>query len=345
MLSNSSQLLLRNSEYIQGHKVLILNYEADSLGVDLLAHAQSVTALAFDFNHHLALSSRKNPKLNCYFGHQLPSELQAEKFDSVIVYFPKAKPLAPYLFHLAATHLALEGQLLIVGDNKGGIKSVNKLIQACFSPPVKRDNARHCLFYQCELVSSVAAIKLEDWVSRYTLATPQGKIDICNLVGVFSEKHLDLGTELLLSHLPTLKGRVLDFGCGAGVIAAALLKADPKLEIECIDINAMALAACELTLKANQMHAKVYPSDGLAQVKGLFDGIISNPPFHDGLESTTNIATDFVKKSFQSLNKNGVWQIVANRHLPYSDSIEAVFGKFTVPAENNKFKLYACHKK
>ncbi|MBB1268884.1 methyltransferase [Shewanella sp. SR44-3] len=345
MLSNSSQVILRNSDYFQHQNVLILNYEADTLGLSLLAHAKSVTALALDFNHHLQLSEKHNPNLACFFGHTLPSSFAGKTFDCVIIYFPKAKTLAPYLFEIAANHLAIDGQLVIVGDNKGGIKSVAKLTPECFSAPVKRDNARHCLLYTCQLEQQARGFKLENWLSRYSLSTPQGEISICNLVGVFSEKRLDLGTELLLSHLPKLNGRVLDFGCGAGVITVALLKAMPELKLECIDINAMALASCELTLQANHMQAKVYPSDGLAQVTGTFDAIISNPPFHDGLTSTTDIATQFVTMSAINLKSNGIFQIVANRHLPYADTIAQAFGAFDVPAENNKFKLYACHKK
>jgi 16S rRNA (guanine1207-N2)-methyltransferase len=133
---------------------------------------------------------------------------------------------------------------------------------------------------------------------------------------------------------------VLDFGCGAGVITAALLKAQPSLSLECVDINAMALASCELTLAANGMTAKVYPSDGLTQTTGKFNGIISNPPFHDGLASTTSIAQNFVTDSAKQLQHNGIWQIVANRHLPYSDIIAAEFGQLKVVADNNKYKLY-----
>jgi 16S rRNA (guanine1207-N2)-methyltransferase len=345
VLSNSSQVILRNSDYFQHQDVLILNYEADTLALNLLGHAKSVTALALDFNHHLQLAAKEQPQLACFFGHTLPSTFTGKTFDSVIVFFPKAKSLAPYLFELAANHLNIDGQLMIVGDNKGGIKSVAKLIPDCFSAPVKRDNARHCLLYTCLLERQGRDFKLENWLSQYSLSTPQGEIIICNLVGVFSEKHLDLGTELLLSHLPKLEGRVLDFGCGAGVITVALLKAMPKLELECIDINAMALASCELTLQANQLQAKVYPSDGLTQVTGAFDAIISNPPFHDGLTSTTDIATQFVAMSEKQLKSKGIWQIVANRHLPYASTIAQVFGDFDVPAENNKFKLYACRKK
>ncbi|MGL6011367.1 MAG: methyltransferase, partial [Shewanella oncorhynchi] len=205
---------------------------------------------------------------------------------------------------------------------------------------IKLDNARHCLLFGSNLEGCAPAMKLSDWVSQYQLTTPQGEISICNLVGVFSEKRLDLGTELLLSHLPTLSGRVLDFGCGAGVITAALLKAQPSLSLECVDINAMALASCELTLAANGMTAKVYPSDGLAQTTGKFNGIISNPPFHDGLASTTSIAQNFVTDSAKQLQHNGIWQIVANRHLPYSDIIAAEFGQLKVVADNNKYKLY-----
>jgi 16S rRNA (guanine1207-N2)-methyltransferase len=345
VLSNSSQVILRNSDLFQHQNVLILNYEADTLGLSLLAHAKSVTALALDFNHHLQLSAKEHSNLTCFFGHKLPNAFEGTNFDSVIVFFPKAKSLAPYLFELAANHLNIDGQLIIVGDNKGGIKSVAKLLPDCFSAPVKRDNARHCLLYSCQLERQGRDFKLENWLSQYSLDTPQGEISICNLVGVFSEKHLDLGTELLLSHLPKLNGRVLDFGCGAGVITVALLKAMPELTLECVDINAMALASCELTLQANQLQAKVYPSDGLLHVTGTFDGIISNPPFHDGLTSTTDIATQFVTMSEKQLKPNGIWQIVANRHLPYASTIAQVFGAFEVPAENNKFKLYACHKK
>ncbi|WP_350432498.1 class I SAM-dependent methyltransferase [Shewanella sp. H8] len=341
MLTNPSQALIRNSNYFAQHNVLVLNYEADTFAHQCLEFADNVTALALDFNHHLTLSPNANDKLQCYFGHQLPESLAETKFDSVIIYFPKAKPLMGYLLQLAAQHLRIDGQLIIVGENKGGVKSIDKLTPNYYSPPIKQDNARHCLVYVCYLTQAAPALLISDWVSQYALVTPQGTLQICNMVGVFSEKRLDQGTELLLSHLPdNLHGRVLDFGCGAGVITAALLKVNPTLNMECIDINAMALISCELTLAANNMHAKVYPSDGFNQISGKFDGIISNPPFHDGLISTTDIATQFVQQSATHLTSKGLWLIVANRHLPYSDTIATHFGKVNTLAKNNKYKLY-----
>ncbi|MCE9679283.1 methyltransferase [Shewanella sp. AS1] len=342
MLSTPSQLLLRNSELFSDKNVLLLNFESDLFAKELLNFAKRVTALALDFNHYQQLSSHQTEKLESYFGHQLPEEVQLKPaFDCAIIYYPKSKSLAPYLIQLAANQLAPGGELFIVGENKGGIRSVAKQLPSYFGPASKLDNARHCLLFASEMLEQPPKMNLQDWVKRYPLATPQGELTIFNLVGVFSEKKLDNGTQLLLEHLPQLHGRVLDFGCGAGIISVALLKAQPTLKMECVDINAMALASCQLTLAANGMQAKVYPSDGLHQTSGSFDAIISNPPFHDGLSSTTDIATQFVRDSAERLIQNGTWQIVANRHLPYSETIAQYFKTVNIAAENNKYKIYS----
>ncbi|MCK8044909.1 class I SAM-dependent methyltransferase [Shewanella sp. 1CM18E] len=338
MLTNASQVLLRNSELVKDQSVLVINYESDHLPKELLNTASSVCGLALDYHHHLMMLPYAAKNLTLHFGHQLPND---DSFDTVIVYFPKAKALAPYLFNLAAKHLKSQGQLIVVGENKGGIKSLPKQLPSYFDKPFKADNARHCVVFLSELNAAAPKLTLTDWQSKYQLDTPQGQITICNLVGVFSEKKLDEGTQLLLENLPKMRGKVLDFGCGAGVIAAALLKVQPELKIDCVDINAMALASCELTLAANGFSAKVFASDGLTQTNNRYDGIISNPPFHDGLASTTNIATTFVKDSAKNLQSGGLFHIVANRHLPYSDTIAEYFGSVNVAAENNKYKIYS----
>ncbi|BDM65768.1 ribosomal RNA small subunit methyltransferase C [Shewanella sp. NFH-SH190041] len=341
MLTNPSQVIIRNSHLLENQSVLLLNHERDHLALELLQNGAKVTSLALDYHHYLAVAPLQNRGLNCYFGHQLP---EAMTFDTVVIYFPKAKSLAPYLFDLAANSLKPGGQLLVAGENKGGIKSLPKLLPDYFSYCNKVDNARHCLLYAAQYEGGAPKLDIQQWLKQYTLTTPQGALTICNLVGVFSEKQLDQGTALLLEHLPQLQGRVLDFGCGAGVIAAALLKAQPELILDCVDINAMALASCQLTLAANGMQANVYPSDGLAQTKGEFQAIISNPPFHDGLDATTDIALSFVRDSAIKLSSGGIWQIVANRHLPYADTIATHFGQVNVTAENNKYKVYQQHK-
>ncbi len=337
MLTNPSEIICRNITFFHGKKVLLLNNEADHVANELKQVADKVTTLALDYNHYTVMNQNQCDKVDCYFGHNLP---KAEQFDCVVVYYPKAKSLAGYLFHLAATYLSKGGELFIVGENKGGVKSAPKQLPDFYSSASKIDNARHCLLYIAELIDTAPDIQIKDWMTEYELSTPQGIVKICNVAGVFSQKQLDKGTELLLENLAEVKGRVLDFGCGAGVISVALLKRQPELQLDCVDINAMALISCELTLMANGVSANVYASDIFSAIEGKFDAVVSNPPFHDGLQASTEIAKRFVKDSAASLKKGGVFQIVANRHLPYSDVIEQSFGSVNTSAENNKYKIY-----
>ena len=69
MLTNPSQVIIRNQDSLNQHKVLVLNHEADLLPKALLDVAASVDALALDYHHYLHLAPHANSKLRCYFGH------------------------------------------------------------------------------------------------------------------------------------------------------------------------------------------------------------------------------------------------------------------------------------
>lgn len=198
LLTAPSELLIRNQHLFQDKHTLILNHEADQCAAQLSSICASVTALALDFNHHQTLTAA-NVNVTAEFGHQLSDS--TAKFDTVVIYFPKAKPLLQYLLTLAAYHLRPDGELIVVGENKGGIRSFNKLKSTFFTQPIKLDNARHCLLFSAICHSHPTHIDINTFVSRYPLALGERSITICNMVGVFSEKQLDQGTELLLQHL------------------------------------------------------------------------------------------------------------------------------------------------
>ena len=45
----------------------------------------------------------------------------------------------------------------------------------------------------------------------------------------------------------TLSGKVLDFGCGAGVIGSVMALLNPDIELEMCDISALAVASSKAT--------------------------------------------------------------------------------------------------
>ena len=99
--------------------------------------------------------------------------------------------------------------------------------------------------------------------------------------GVFSRGEVDEGSALLLDSLPALAGRVLDLGCGAGVIGVSVGKAYP-VELVQSDVNERALALTRENLKRNGVAGTVVESDGFAALEGLFDTILTNPPIRAG---------------------------------------------------------------
>ncbi|WP_417653464.1 methyltransferase, partial [Escherichia coli] len=73
-------------------------------------------------------------------------------------------------------------------------------------------------------------------------------LTIKTLPGVFSRDALDTGSKLLLSTLtPHTKGKVLDVGCGAGVLSTVLASHSPKVRLTLCDVSAPAVEASRAT--------------------------------------------------------------------------------------------------
>ncbi|MBR6187072.1 MAG: class I SAM-dependent methyltransferase [Clostridia bacterium] len=101
--------------------------------------------------------------------------------------------------------------------------------------------------------------------------------------GVFSRGEVDHGTDTLLRSLPeSMEGRVLDLGCGWGVVGVSVGKRYPGCEIVMTDINERAKELSERNARANGVNALVLQGDGLESVDGAFDYILTNPPIRAG---------------------------------------------------------------
>ena len=101
--------------------------------------------------------------------------------------------------------------------------------------------------------------------------------------GIFAADRIDEGTALLLSALPVLPSgaKVLDYGCGSGVIGAALRASNPALSLDLLDNDSVALvaAARERSLARDSSSA----SGLVTPARRTYDAILSNPPLHKGI--------------------------------------------------------------
>ncbi|WP_425146959.1 methyltransferase [Deinococcus sp.] len=143
--------------------------------------------------------------------------------------------------------------------------------------------------------------------------------------GVFSAGRLDKATDLLLSTLDAqeLGGlKVLDLGCGAGVIGA--WAASRGASVTLLDADLSSVRSAEATLQASGLTGRVLHSDvdaALDESEQDFDFVLSNPPFHVGRGVVLDVAAEFIRAAQRRLRPGGRLVLVANEFLPYESRL------------------------
>ncbi|MFF9202649.1 methyltransferase [Streptomyces sp. NPDC014986] len=183
------------------------------------------------------------------------------------------------------------------------------------------------------------------WPYRYTLPDGIGPVSgrtVVNHAGVFCADRLDIGTRFFLQHLPAARGggRVVDLGCGNGVVGTAAALADPAAEVLFVDESFQAVASAQATFRANDVPgaAEFRVGDGLAGVPdGSADLVLSNPPFHSHQATTDATARRMFTGARRTLRPGGELWVVGNRHLGYHVTLRRLFGNSEVVASDRKF--------
>ncbi|MFJ4616561.1 methyltransferase [Streptomyces sp. NPDC088812] len=183
------------------------------------------------------------------------------------------------------------------------------------------------------------------WPYGYDLPDGIGPLSgrpVVNHAGVFCADRLDIGTRFLLGHLPDTRGarRVVDLGCGNGIVGTAVALADPRAEVLFTDESFQAVASAEATYKANGVpgHAEFRVGDGLAGVPDAsVDLVLNNPPFHSHQATTDATAWRMFTGARRALRPGGELWVVGNRHLGYHVKLRRLFGNSRLVAGDRKF--------
>ena len=129
--------------------------------------------------------------------------------------------------------------------------------------------------------------------------------------GVFSKDGLDFGSRLLLESIPLeeVGGKVLDMGCGYGVLGI-VLNSLTSCDVDMVDVNLRALHLAEINVRENKCkNINVFESNCYENINSKYSCIITNPPIRAGKK----IVYDIVMNAKDYLEKEGILFLVIRK--------------------------------
>ncbi len=268
-------------------------------------------------------------------------------FDLIIIKIPKSLAMLEDQLHRLRPLLNEKSQVIAAAMCKQIHRSTLKLFERIIGPThtsLAQKKAR-LIFAQPDNQLRVAE---SPYPKRYTLEGTD--VTLVNHANVFSQASLDIGSRFFLAHLPKNIGqkRVIDLGCGNGVVGLITAQYNPEAALLFVDESYMAVRSATENFKAAfpQREAQFEVMNCLAKVeKESADLILNNPPFHQNSAVSGHIAWQMFKQSLAVLKKGGELWVIGNRHLDYHIRLKKLFGNCKVISSNKKFVILKSIKK
>ncbi len=142
---------------------------------------------------------------------------------------------------------------------------------------------------------------------------------------IFSPKSVDAGTLAMLSVIDfSPNDKVLDLGCGYGVVGILASKLIGGENVTMCDISETAVQYSKINAELNQIkNVDIKVSDGYENiVDSDFTLILSNPPYHTDF----SVAKEFIEGGYKRLAIGGRMAMVTKRLEWYKNKFASVFG-------------------
>lgn len=252
---------------------------------------------------------------------QLPKNLSFFE-DILCVLSTKLVPGTPFIFTGMVKHMS-----------PGHFDLINKYIGATRTSLAEK-KAR--LIFACLEKSSTQ--------SPYPLHVKMDgfELPITNHSNLFSREKLDIGTRFMLENIPLGHGRILDLGCGNGLLGIRAKQLNKNAHLSFSDESQMAIKS------ARENYRKFF-NDDMAEFfwtncfeegrEAVFDLVLCNPPFHQSNTVGDFIALQMFEDAYRVLRSGGLLRIIGNSHLGYQIKMKKIFGNSKIIKTNQKFMI------
>jgi 23S rRNA (guanine1835-N2)-methyltransferase len=330
----------RDSGEPPGESILVINDAWGALTVAL--HAQGPTTWNDSHLSHLAL--KHNLDLNGLSGRDITfvpgDEAPAGSYDLVLLKIPKSLAFLEDLLWRLRANLRPGSRLVAGGMIRHTPARAFRLMEKIIGPVKTSLGWKKARLATATFDPGLVPQEYPP-VSEFELE--QFGWTLSSRANVFSRDHLDLGTRLLLQHLPSSEQglRIADLGCGHGILALALARHCPAAVIQGVDESYQAVASARDNVSRADLSDRNITftvADGLAEMEmGSFDLVVCNPPFHQGRATGDFTAWRMFAQARTSLRQGGELRIVGNRHLGYHVKLKRLFGNCEILGSDRKF--------
>ncbi len=268
-----------------------------------------------------------------------------ERFPLVLVLPPRQRDEARALFARAVRHAGPGGIVVASVANSEGARSAEDDLRQLVGEVGVLSKHKCRVFWSAPLGASIDQERVDAW-ARLDGLRPIANGRFVSRPGLFAWDRIDSASALLATHLPaSLRGRVADLGAGYGYLSAEVVR-------RCANVTAIDLYEAEaraLEPARENMQAVLRETEGAVAIdviwhdvtRGLpkrYDAIVSNPPFHQGRADQPELGQAFIAAA-KALEPEGVFWLVANRHLPYEAMLSTRFARVRNVAMQNGFKV------
>jgi len=259
--------------------------------------------------------------------------------DLALLFPYKNKQQTLFYMAKAMQRLKTGGRIIMACANIHGAKSYQHALVSLTGHADAKSKSK-CRIFSARKTSVYDENLAQQWLQAGEMQQLAG-LDLYSQAGLFSWKQADMGSQLLLSHLPKLAGEGMDLCCGYGLLSVYIFQHSPNIQsLQLVDAEWQALRCAQKNTEAwiNQCvyHCLDATHDALPN---RLDWVVCNPPFHTGQTREVGLGQEIVAKGCQSLKRGGEIWMVANRQLPYEHILGQHLREHHTIIEADGFKI------
>ena len=267
----------------------------------------------------------------------------AGSFPMTLVLPPRQRDEARYLLAEAVTLTAAGGVIVAAATNTEGARSIEADFAKLTGDVVSLFKNKSRVIWVTLDPERIDRALLQEWLALGAPRKLASDDRFLTRPGLFAWDRIDAGSALLARHLPAdLAGSGADLGCGFGYLGAEILaKCQGVTALDCYEAERVALdLACEnLTPLAGKVRLDFLWQDVTEGLRGSYDFIVSNPPFHTGRADRPDLGQAFIIAGAKALKPGGRMFFVANQHLPYEATFAAHVARHRIIASADGYKI------